>query len=181
VRTAIGLACVVLLAACASTIEHPVPGGPSYESDAFRFVAPTGWVVQPSTEVSYGPSWRVVYVANQPMHEDCVPDAVISDCRPPIDGGLRRGGMLIIWHASTCVARSCELPPGQLIEIGNRQGVRAAMTYGCEGIGYTERSAYFVTVTPQRVDVLWACARQPSDATRSAFLGFLDAIQWRIP
>jgi hypothetical protein len=89
--------------------------------------------------------------------------------------------MLIIWHASTCVARSCELPPGQLIEIGNRQGVRAAMTYGCEGIGYTERSAYLVTVTPQRVDVLWACARRPSDATRSAFLGFLDAIQWRIP
>lgn len=180
-RTAAGLALVALLAACASTLEHPAPGGPSYQSDAFRFVAPTGWVVQPSTEVSYGPSGRVVYVANQPMQEDCVSDPVGITCHPPIDGGLRRGGMLVIWIASTCVARSCELPPGQLIAIGNRQGVRAAMTYGCEDLGYTERSAYYATVTPQRVDVLWTCAREPSDATRSAFLGFLDAIQWRIP
>ena len=30
-------------------------------------------------------------------------------------------------------------------------------------------------------DGLFVCARQPSDATRSALLGFLDAIQWRIP
>ena len=180
-RTGMGLACVVLLAACTTTLKHPAPGGPPYESDAFRFVAPTGWVVQPSTEASYGPSWRVLYLANQPMHEDCVPGAVISNCHPPIDGELRRGGILVIWIASTCMARSCELPAGQLIAIGNRQGVRAAMTYGCEDVGYTERSAYFVTVTPQRVDVLWTCAREPSDNTRSAFLGFLDAIQWRIP
>jgi hypothetical protein len=180
-RTAIGLACVALLAACASTLEHPAPRGPSYESDAFRFVAPAGWIVQPSSEISYGPSGRVVYVANQPMHEDCISDAVGITCRAPIDGGLRRGGFLVIWIASTCVARSCELPPGELIAIGNRQGVRAAMTYGCEEVGYTERSAYYVTDTPQRVDVLWTCAREPSDATRSSFLGFLDAIRWRIP
>jgi hypothetical protein len=38
-----------------------------------------------------------------------------------------------------------------------------------------------VTVTPQRVDILLVCARDPSDTTRSAFLGFLDAIRWRIP
>lgn len=180
-RIGLGLACIALLAACASTLEHPTPGGPSYEGEAFRFVAPTGWVIQPSNEVSYGPSGRVLYVANQPMHEDCISDAAGITCHAPIDGGLRRGGMLVIWIASTCVARSCELPPGQLMPIGNRQGVRAAVTDGCEEIGYTERSGYFVTITPQRVDVLLVCARDPSDATRSAFLGFLDAIQWRIP
>jgi hypothetical protein len=55
------------------------------------------------------------------------------------------------------------------------------MDSGCEEVGYTERSAYYVTVTPQRVDILIACARDPSAATRSALLGFLGAIHWRIP
>jgi len=56
-----------------------------------------------------------------------------------------------------------------------------ALTNGCDETGFTERSAYYVTVTPQRIDALVICARDPSGATRSAFLGFLDAIQWRIP
>jgi hypothetical protein len=180
-RSGLGLACVLLLTACAPTIEHLVPAGPAYESDAFRFVAPTGWVVEPSTEASFGPSNRVLYVANQPLHEDCVADAVGITCHPPVDGGLRIGGFLATWIVHTCVARGCDLPPGPLMTIGNRQGVRAAAESGCEEIGYTERSAYYVTVTPQRVDVLFTCAREPNDATRSAFLGFLDAIQWRIP
>jgi hypothetical protein len=59
--------------------------------------------------------------------------------------------------------------------------VRIPNDFGCEGTGFTERSAYYVTVTPQRVDVLFTCAREPTEATRSAFLGFLDAIQWRVP
>jgi hypothetical protein len=175
------LACLLLLVACASALDHPAPGGPSYESDDVRFVAPTGWEVQPSTEISYGPSWRVLYVANQPLHEDCVVDAVGVTCHPPVDGALRRGGFLVIWFAHTCVAKGCDLPPGPLMAIGNRHGVRAAVTDGCEDVGYTERSAYYVTVTPQRVDLLLTCADGPSDGTRSAFLGFLDAIQWRIP
>jgi hypothetical protein len=38
-----------LLAGCASNIEHPVPGGLSFQNDEVRFVAPTGWEMQPST------------------------------------------------------------------------------------------------------------------------------------
>ena len=89
--------------------------------------------------------------------------------------------MMVWWVARGCVARDCDLPPGQLRQIGNRQGVHGPVEYGCEADGYTERSAYYVTVTPQRVDVLLVCSRDPSDATREAFLGFLDAIRWRIP
>ena len=89
--------------------------------------------------------------------------------------------MLVTWVRGSCVARSCDLPAAALIPIGNRQGVRVPLTTGCEATGFTERSAYYVTVSPQQVDALFVCARDPSDATRSAFLGFLDAIQWRIP
>ena len=170
-----------LLAGCISTVAHPVPGGPAFESDELRFVAPTGWEVRRSTEVSLGRSGRFIYLANQLLHDDCVADASGIVCRPPIDGGLRQGGLLVTWVVQSCVAGGCDLPPVRLISIGNRQGVRVPMSAGCEEVGYTERSAYYVTVTPQRVDILIACARDPSDATRSAFLGFLDAIHWRIP
>ena len=171
-----------LLAACASNIEHPVPGGPSFEDAEVRFVAPTGWQIQSSTSFYYGGDARIrTYLANQPLHPDCPTGGSVIVCESPLDGGLRSGGMLVTWLASACVAKSCELPAASLISIGNRQGVRVPMTAGCEGTGFSERSAYYVTVTPQRIDVLLTCARDPSDGTRSAFLGFLDAIHWRIP
>lgn len=175
------LVIAALLASCASTTEHPVPGGPSFEDAEVRFTAPTGWELRRSTEISFGQVGRFVYLANQELHDDCVADDSGVICHPPIDGGLRAGGMLITWVVQSCVAQGCNLPPARLIAIGNRQGVRVPMTEGCEETGFTERSAYYVTVTPQRADVLFTCAREPSDATRSAFLGFLNAIHWRIP
>lgn len=172
------LAAAAVLVSCASNIEHPVPNGPSFEDEEVRFVAPTAWELLASTSVPYGPSWIRAYLANETLHQDCDPQLV---CQSPLTNGLHPGGMFVVWTSASCVAKSCELPAARLIPIGNREGVRVPMTVGCEGTGFTERSAYSVTVTPQRVDVLVACARDPSDATRSAFLGFLDAIHWRIP
>ena len=175
------LVCVALLAGCGSIGPHPIPGGPSFERDDFRFVAPTGWQVRSSTDVSFGASRRAVYLANQELHDDCADEATGVSCSPPIDGGLRPGTMLVTWVTRPCVAQGCDLPPGRLITIGNRQGVRAPVDVGCPDIGSTEMAAWHVAVTPQRVDTLFVCARDPSDATREAFLGFLEAIRWRIP
>ena len=102
-------------------------------------------------------------------------------CDTPLPDGLHAGGTLVWWVARACVAQDCDLPAGPLTQIGNRQGVHGPIEYGCDRDGYTERSAYYVTVTPQRVDVLLVCSRDPTDATREALLGFLDAIRWRIP
>jgi hypothetical protein len=178
-RTLAALAGVGLLLACTST--NPAPGGPSFEDEEVRFVAPAGWQMRPSTGVSFGPSWRIRYVANQVLQDDCVTDAVAVTCQPPIDGGLRNDGILVIWSGHNCVAKGCDLPQGALMPIGNRNGVQAAVTAGCEDTDYTERSTFWITVGPQRLDSLLVCARDPSDATRAAFLGFLDAIRWRIP
>jgi hypothetical protein len=175
------LVSAALLTACSSTIQHPVPGGPSFERAEFRFVAPTGWEVRPSTEISYGRGQIAVYLANQALRQDCPTSGSVIICQSPLADGLRPGGMLVSWFVGSCVAGSCDLPPAKLISIGNRQGVRVPLSLGCDGTGFTERSAYYVTVTPQRMDVLFTCARNPSDSTRSAFLGFLDAIRWRIP
>ena len=181
VRVGGGLACVALLGACASALDHPAPHGPSFESDDFRFVAPTGWEFQPSTAASSADGGIVLYVANQPLRDDCAAASSQTTCQAPIDGELRRGGVLITWVRHSCVAQGCDLPAAELISIGNRRGVRVPATQGCGGIGATDGSVYYVTVTPQRVDGLFVCARDPSDATGSALLGFLDAIQWRIP
>ncbi len=181
-RAGLGLACIALLVACAPAIEHPVPAGPAFESDEVRFVAPTGWQLQPSTAVFYGADVEIrTYLANQPLHEDCTDTSGELLCDSPLVDPLRPDGMLVTWFSHECVARGCDLPSAPLIAIGNRQGVRVPYDQGCEGTGFTERSAYYVTVTPQRVDALFTCARDPSDVTRSAFLGFLDAIRWRIP
>lgn len=179
-RTAAALAGVVLLAACASA-SHPAPGGPKFESDEVRFVAPTGWEVQQPTTGSPDLDQVVAYIANQPLDEDCQEVGTETSCGSPLTDGLRAGGMLVAWAGRPCVAQSCALPTDTLIAIGNRQGVRTPTDAGCEGTGFTERAAYYVTVTPQRVDILLVCARDPSDATRSAFHGFLDTIRWRIP
>ena len=175
------LLATALLAGCASTTGHPTPGGPSLETNELRFTAPTGWVLRESAGQSLGMGRVVVYLATQPLTADCGEEGSQPTCQSPIDGELRPGGVLVVWTAASCVAALCNLPAGSLISIGNRQGVRIPLEGGCEGTGFTERSAYYATVTPQRVDILIICARGPSDATRSAFLGFLDAIHWLIP
>ena len=180
-RLAAALAGVVMLAACASGAEHPVPDGPAFESADFRVVAPAGWNIQSSRAVPSADGGVVLYVANQALRDDCSGSGSAITCQLPIDDGLRRGGLLITWVRHACVADGCDLPPAQLISIGNRQGVKVPATQGCEGTGSTEGSVFYVTVTPQRVDGLFVCTREPSDATRSALLGFLDAIRWRIP
>jgi hypothetical protein len=181
VRLGGSLACVALLGACASALDHPAPHGPSFESDDFRFDSPTGWEFQPSTATSSADGGIVLYVSNQPLRDDCAATSPQTTCQAPIDGELRRGGVLITWVRHSCVGQGCDLPASELISIGNRHGVRVPATQGCDGIGTTDGSVYYVTVTPQRVDGLFVCARDPSDATLSALLGFLDAIQWRIP
>jgi hypothetical protein len=178
-RGAAWLAGMVLLAACAPAIEHPVPAGPAFEGDDVRFVAPTGWEMRTSNNLTNGPGRVLVYLANQPLRDEC--GMAESSCTAPLVDQLRTGGMLVVWATRSCAAQLCNLPSAPLLAIGNRRGVVTQADAGCEANPFTERSAYYVTVTPQRVDILLVCAREPSDATRSAFLGFLDAIQWRIP
>jgi hypothetical protein len=173
------LAMLVVLVGCVPAVQHPEPAGSPFESDDVRFVAPTGWEMRQPTPTADGASRILVYLATQVIGGECG----LGDpaCTNPLDDELQPGGMLVIWAVRLCAGQSCDLPSAPLISIGNRQGVATSVDAGCEATGSTERVAYFATVTPQRVDILLVCARNPSDATRSAFLGFLDAIQWRIP
>jgi hypothetical protein len=179
-RILAAMVCSALLVACAAA-DRPVPDGPAFEADDVHFVAPTGWQVQQPSGFQSQLNRTVVYLANQPLQSECRAEGQGLACDSPLADGLRAGGMLVWWASRTCAAQLCDLPPGPLMQVGNRLGVHGPVDYGCDGAGYTERSAYFVTVTPQRVDVLLVCARDPTDAMREALLGFLDTIQWRVP
>src|SRR6266540_1713651 len=106
-RTAVAIVCLALLAACAPVTEHPAPKGPPWEDDEIRFVAPTGWVVQPSTSESHVTGEIRLYLANQPLRPDCNAQLV---CQWPLVDGLRSGGMFVAWTTARCVAHSCDLP-----------------------------------------------------------------------
>lgn len=179
-RVLAAMASCALLVACTAA-DHPVPGGQPFEADDLRFVAPAGWQVRQPSGFQSAFNRTVVFLANQPLENECRVEGEGLDCRSPLADGLREGGILVWWAARACAAQLCDIPPAPLIQIGNRQGVHGPIEYGCEDSGFTERSAYYVTVTPQRVDVLLVCARDPTDATREALLGFLAAIQWRVP
>jgi len=125
-----------LLAGCASTLQPITPGGPSFESDDFRFVAPTGWQVRPSMDPRSAARGRlVVYVASQPLRDDCTRVGAELVCRSPLLEELSPGGMLVAWTAAACVAQGCDLPEERLIAIGNRQGVRVPLERRREGFG----------------------------------------------
>jgi hypothetical protein len=171
---------LVPLAACVTSSPNPTPGGPRFDNAEVRFTAPTGWELREAT-LRHGRSWPLVFVANQPLHDDCTVSGSGMSCHSPIDV-LGDGGALVTWEVRTCVAQGCALPAGRALTVGNRQGVLGTPpAESCGEIGATDRSAYYVTVTPQRVDILFVCARNPTAATRSALLGFLDAIVWRVP
>ena len=179
-RAVLAILVVILFAACAPSSPNPTPGGPGFDNGEVRFTAPTGWQLRDAT-TRHGPSWPLVFVANQPLHDDCAVSGSGMSCHSPIDL-LGEGGVLVTWEVHMCVASGCELPAGRALTVGNRQGVLGMPpAESCGEIGATDRSAYYVTVAPQRVDILFVCARNPTAATKSALLGFLDAIVWRIP
>jgi hypothetical protein len=175
----VALAFVVLLVACAQAAEHLAPAGSPFESDEVRFVAPTGWQMRQPPQNTDGAGGVLVYLATQPISREC--GLGQPSCSNPLDDQLAPGGMLVTWVTRHCAGQTCDLPDAPLIAIGNRQGVMVPVAAGCESTAFSERAAYFVTVTPQRVDILLVCARHPSGSTRSALAGFLDAIQWRVP
>jgi hypothetical protein len=179
-RVLAAVATCALLVACTAA-DHPVPEGKTFEADDLRFVAPTGWEVRQPSGFQSQLNRTVVFLANQPLESECRVEGPGLACDSPLADGLRGGGMLVWWAARACAAQFCDLPPGTLMQVGNRLGIHGPVEYGCEAAGYTQRSAYYVTVTPQRVDVLLVCALDPTDATREALLGFLDGIQWRVP
>jgi hypothetical protein len=168
------------LVACGS----PSPGSSSgqvWDAQGVRFTAPPGWNLQageesPSGVGVYVPN-HVVYVTNQ-QFTGC-PNPGAEFC--PWLTQLQPGGVVVAWSALQCVAHGCDLPTGNQILVGGRVAVRYPGPGFCEGLLATDEVVVMVTVTPQRVDRIVTCSRDPAPAAVSALTAMFDSIQWRTP
>ncbi len=169
----------IVLAACA-TPTGSRGGLERWDRDGMRFDVPAGWELLASTAAASGGSRRLLYLATQPLRDDCTAGAYAQSCRLPIDE-LETGGVLLWWHTTNCAGPACSLPDGSLTQVGGRDAVVVPAADGCGGIGQTDASAYLVAVTPQRLDTIVVCSRDASAFTPDTQRAFLDAVEWRTP
>jgi hypothetical protein len=170
---------VIVLSACAAPTGSR-DGLERWDRDGVRFEVPAGWELLASTAAASGGSRRLLYLATQPMRDDCSTTAYAQSCSLPIDQ-LELGGVLIWWHTTTCAGPACALPDGDLTQVGGREATAVLPAEGCGQIGQTDASAYLVAVAPQRLDTIAVCSRDASAATLGELRAFLDAVEWRTP
>lgn len=166
------------LAACAGPGYDA--GGPRWDADGLRFTAPTGWALRSSTAARTDGSGRVLYLATQPLRDDCTGEAGAQDCALPLDE-LEPGGLLLWWHTTSCAGADCSIAEGSLTRVGDREAAVVDPANGCGEIGQTDATAYLVQVSPQRLDAIVVCTRDADDATLAALRGLLAAIDFRTP
>ncbi len=170
---------VVMLVGCAGPAS--TGGRPTrWDADGVRFTVPDGWQVRASTMAPLGGARRLLYLATQPLRDDCSGGAGAQTCVLPIDQ-LAPGGVLVWWHTTTCAGPACSLPGGDLTQVGGRAAVTVPAADGCAAIGQTAASAYLVSVSPQRLDAIVVCSRDASAATLASLRALLDAVEWRTP
>ncbi len=169
----------IVLSACA--VPTGSRGGlERWDREGVRFDVPAGWELLASTAAASGGSRRLLYLATQPMRDDCTTTAYAQTCSLPIDQ-LEPGGVLVWWHTTLCAGSACSLPDGRFTQIGGRAAVAIPPADGCGQVGQTDPSAYLVAVSPQRLDTIVVCSRDPSAATLRELRAFLDAVEWRTP
>jgi hypothetical protein len=164
---------LVTLVACASQSPNG-SSGQVWEGEGVRFTAPPGWTLQAGGDAS---SEVLVYVTNQ-LGAACPNSA--SACPSPV-AQLKPGSVLVAWSAHHCVAHGCDLPAGDQVLVGGRVAVRYPGPGFCRDLMATEEEVVIVTVTPQRVDRIVTCSRDPAPETTAALATMFDSIQWRTP
>lgn len=169
---------MVLLVACGG--PGYAAGGPRWDADGIRFDVPTGWQLRPSSAVRTSASGRLLYLATQPLADDCSGSGEMRACRLPIDA-LEEGGLLLWWHRTDCAGTACSLPDGTLTRIGDREAVMVDPADGCGQIGQTDASAWLVQVSPQRLDAIVVCTRDAGEQTMATLRALLAAVDWRTP
>ena len=177
---AFGALTLWLLVGCAAPALSGGPRVLALDGDGLRVSVPADWDATPSSDVGFGSGRVLFYASNQPLDTDCLQAADEPRCMLPLEA-LADGGVLLLWATSGCAGVACELPSDDRLLISGREAARAVDTGACEVIGATEEDVYAVTVTPQRVDWIVVCAREPTAAERAAVASILDTVDWLTP
>jgi hypothetical protein len=177
---AFGVLACWLLVGCAAPAASGGQRVLALDGDGLRVSVPGGWEATPSSDVGFGSGRVLFYASNQALETNCLQAVDEPRCTLPIEA-LADGGVLLLWATSRCAGVACELPSDDRLLISGREAARAVDTGACEVIGATEEDVYAVTVTPQRVDWIVVCAREPTADERAALATILDTVDWLTP
>lgn len=167
-----------LLAACAAQSTGRTLAA---DEGRFRIAVPDGWQGVATDRAEWADHSTVALLATQPLEPQCTTGSSGDiGCTAPVVA-LRDGAMLVWWHSVNCAGAGCELPDGERLLVGGRPAVRMDGSHLCDSLGATQETAYFVTVSPQRVDAIVACDRSATDAVRQQLAAMLEGVLWRTP
>lgn len=148
------------------------------------FMLPAGWFIHRPTFQSWGGSSPVLFLASQPMHDECVREYYASGssetCGWPIDE-LSPGGVLVAWWAQYLFPS--ELPPGEPMTIDGLNASRSA--FEDSYCSQTQADGgYTVTVDatgPYSRDSITVCTRTLGGSRETQVASFVDSLRWFDP
>jgi hypothetical protein len=176
IRAALAMGMVVL-AACGGA---QVTGRGVLEVDhaGFAVPVPEGWYAETTNDAA-GRLRAVAFLSNEPLNLDCGGIGAERRCSHPAT--VAEGGLLMWWFAAFCSGVDCVPPNGEVLLIGGREASRLAASTMCDGLDATSGETYVVSVSPQRVDAIMVCRRNPPASAREALAELLEHVDWRTP
>lgn len=156
------------------------PTGTRIRRGTVSFILPHGWFVHRPTAVLMGLGDTFLYLASQPMHDECTTsfsqEGESSICDWPIDA-LEPNAIFVEWFESSFF--DPPLPPGQAIDIGGIPARRGAFDASlCSDI---EADGGFRVTFQRAVDrraTITICSRSLTEAGAAQIELFLDSIEW---
>ena len=174
-RAAGVLAVAALLAACS-----PPTGTSLAVEGGFRLTVPDGWDARATDPADWSDHATVAILASQRLDPQCNAVGSAGTCTAPV-ASLEDRSLLVWWLSETCVGAGCDPPDGERLLVGGRQATRVSGSHLCDALAATGETAYYVNVTPQRLDAIVVCERHASDQARSQLQDLLEHVSWRTP
>jgi hypothetical protein len=175
VRTA-ALALALILSACSQPSARVLDA----EAGRFRVAVPNGWDAQATDPADWIEHRTVAILSSQTLDPQCAASSSRGGCSVPVNS-LADGSVLVWWLSAICAGAGCDPPEGERVLVGGRQASKVGGSHLCDALGATREQAYFVTVSPQRMDVIVACDRAASEATMAQLQDMLEHVSWRTP
>ncbi len=167
----------VVLGGCA--VDGGVAGETAFEGDGFRVRVPEGWQALSTDPDAWRGAQTIALISSQPLDPQCDGPGA-TNCHAPLEA-LDDGSQLVWWVTTSCAGAACELPDGERLLIGGREGRRIQRTALCDDLGATSESAYVVAVSPQRLDAIVICDRNAAASAQAQVQDLIESVDWRTP
>lgn len=168
-----GAALIVALAMTACSA--PLPAGSPVAAEGVRVTVPPGWQSRFVAPGETGRLRQLGFLANQPLDPACDP----VSCTDPIER-LDPTGVLVGWFTYNCLP-ACQLDDQGRTMIGGREASRRMAPGECGPLSAATAELIMVRVSPQRTDILVACAGSDAGPGLDALEDLLASIRWTVP